>query len=252
MIPQPYPLLEFDSAREAVIEPSRQVMPIDIAPHCVICFFQDVIDELRSRGARQVSHRSSAMGVHPVFEIEFERRRLAFFHPGVGASLCVGLLEEVIALGCRKFIVCGGAGVLDGNLSVGQIIVPSSAIRDEGTSYHYLPADREVRPGSGAVAAIERTLAAAGHRYVLGKTWTTDAFYRETRAKVELRVSEGCITVEMEAAAFFAVAQFRDVELAQILYAGDDMSGEWNDRNWSRHEIRGRLFHLAATACLLL
>ena len=109
-----------------------------------------------------------------------------------------------------------------------------------------------MRPGAEAITAIERTRAAAGHHYVLGKTWTTDAFYRETRAKVELRASEGCITVEMEAAAFFAVAQFRDVELAQMLYAGDDLSGEWSDRNWSRHDIRSWLFHFAATACLML
>jgi uridine phosphorylase len=56
----------------------------------------------------------------------------------------------------------------------------------------------------------------------------------------------------MEAAAFFAVAQFRKVELAQMPYAGDDFSGEWSDRNWSSHDIRSRLFHLAATACLIL
>ena len=69
--------------------------------------------------------------------------------------------------------------------------------------------------------------------YVQGKTWTTDGFYRETPAKVPLRRAEGCLTVEMEAAAFFAVAQFRGVQFGQMLYGGDDVSGaEWDHRDW--------------------
>ena len=68
-----------------------------------------------------------------------------------------------------------------------------------------------------AVGALRETLAANGADYVLGKTWTTDAFYRETPGKIARRREEGCVTVEMEAAAFFAVAQFRGVPLAQLL-----------------------------------
>ena len=85
-------------------------------------------------------------------------------------------------------------------------------------------------------------------------TWTTDALYRETRAKVERRVAEGCLTVEMEAAAFFAVAAFRGVTFGQLLYAGDDLSGEgWDGRGWDEHlEGRELLFRLAAEAVLRL
>jgi len=106
----------------------------------------------------------------------------------------------------------------------------------------------------GVVAAIERTLQTRGVPYMLGKTWTTDAIFRETPAKVQLRRSEGCLTVEMEAAAFFAVAQFRGVTFAQMLYGGDDVSGaEWDARGWSkRMPVRERLFWLAAEACLAI
>lgn len=70
--------------------------------------------------------------------------------------------------------------------------------------------------------------------YPKGKTWTTDAMYRETPDMIELRRSEGCITVEMEAAAFFAVSEYYDIPLAQLLYAGDDVSGEtWDARDWN-------------------
>jgi uridine phosphorylase len=89
---------------------------------------------------------------------------------------------------------------------------------------------------------------------VTGKTWTTDGLYRETRAKVSRRVAEGCLTVEMEAAAFFAVARFRGVSFGQMLYAGDDLSGEvWDPRGWT-HDAKGRdlLFRLAAEAVLAI
>jgi uridine phosphorylase len=249
--PRDYPILEFSTA-EAIIEPSRVIKPIDIPQHCVVCFFQDVIDELRLQGAREIDFRHSEIGKHPIYEIEHDGRRLAFFHPGICAPLGAAILEEVIALGCRKFVACGGAGVLDGSLAVGQIVVPNAAIRDEGTSYHYLPPAREVHPSPAAVEAIESVLQAGGHAYTIGKTWTTDAIYRETREIMELRKAEGCITVEMEAAAFFAVAKFREVLFGQLLYAGDDLSGEWDPRDWNRHSIRQELFWLAASACLKL
>ncbi len=104
------------------------------------------------------------------------------------------------------------------------------------------------------VATIERTLQAHKAPYILGKTWTTDAFFRETPAKVQMRQAEGCLAVEMEAAAFFAVAQFRGVTCAQMLYGGDDVSGiEWDHRDWfARTSVREQLFWLAAEACLTL
>jgi uridine phosphorylase len=250
-----YPILEYDPTPEAVIEPRRVIEPIDIAERCVICFFQDVLTKVcQEHNARVVATAKSEMGTHPVYEIAVDGQRLAIFHPGVGAPLAAGLLEEVIALGSRKFIACGGAGVLNREIAVGHLIVLASAVRDEGTSYHYLPPSREVSATPSAVAAIERTLTARRCEYIVGKTWTTDAFYRETPAKVQRRKDEGCLTVEMEAAAFFAVAQFRGVTFGQILYGGDDVSGSaWDHRGWNeRGSVRESLFWLAAEACLAL
>jgi uridine phosphorylase len=250
-----YPILEFDNAREAILEPKRLINPIDIPEYAVACFFQDVITKLsQQHKARVIKHLKSEIGTHPVYELDLDGKRLAVFHPGVGAPLAAAILEEVIALGCQKFLACGGAGVLDGALAVGHIIVPTTAIRDEGTSYHYLSPGREVGANQEGVAAIERVLQAHHCEYILSKTWTTDAVYRETEAKMRLRKAEGCITVEMEAAAFFAVAQFRNVQFAQLLYAGDDVSSsEWDSRLWDSHtSVREKLFWLAAEACLLL
>lgn len=248
-----YPLLEHDESVPALIEPTRIIRPRDVPIHCVLCFFREVIVKLHQAGAtRFLFDLKSEMGPNPVYEYGSDGNRIAVVHPGVGASLASTFLEELIAFGCRKFIACGGAGVLNRELAVGHVIVPDCALRDEGTSYHYLPPDRTVNASPAGVEAIVRTLQARGVEYVIGKTWTTDAPYRETPAIIQKRKAEGCLTVEMEAAALFSVGQFRQVTLAQILYGGDDVSGlEWDHRDWHRREsTREKIFRLAAEACL--
>lgn len=245
------PLLDFDPTREAILEPGKVIQRGDVPEHCVICFFAEVIEWLKENHAAQVIwHSKSEIGLHPLYEIEYQGQRLAFFHPGIGAPLAVGLLEEMIALGCRKFIACGGSGVLDREIAVGHLLLPVSAIRDEGTSYHYLPPSREVEADPHAVDVLENVLRRHGLDYLRTKTWTTDAIYRETHAKAAARLAEGCLTVEMEAAAFFAVAKFRNVQFGQLLYGGDAVISEgWDGRAWEeRTEIRRNLFWLAAEA----
>jgi uridine phosphorylase len=250
-----YPILEFDPAREALVEPSHIIQPRDVPEHCLICFFQEVIEKVvAEQQAAVVVDSRWEDGPHPIYEIGHHGQRLAFFHPGVGGALAAGLLEDAIAYGCRKFIVCGGCGVLEKDIAVGQLIVVSGAVRDEGVSYHYLPPGCEVQAQAAGVTVLEATLRQHRVPYRVGRTWTTDAPYRETPARIAARRNEGCLVVEMEAASLLAVAQFRGVVLGQILYGGDDLSGgEWDDRSWqSRREVRENLFWLAAEACLEL
>jgi uridine phosphorylase len=250
-----FPILEFDPAKRAVIEPSEQIKPSDVPEHCVPCFFGEVVDELLESGrAREAACMRSEMGRHPLLAVELDGREVAVYQPGISAAFAAAMLDEVIAHGCRKFVACGGAGVLDRSIDPGHVIVPTSAVRDEGASYHYMAPSREVSASEEGVTAIERVLRTHGRPYTVGKTWTTDAFYRETPDKVALRRAEGCVTVEMEAAAFFAVARFRGVTFAQMLYGGDDVSGEeWDHREWhKRRSVREDLLWLAAEACLLL
>ncbi len=249
-----WPLLEYDDAREAVIEPSRVIVAIPGMDRAVLCFFQDSIDRLARVAAAPIAfHLNSEIGRVPVYDLDVGGRRVLLCHPGVGAPLAAAFLEELIAHGCRRVIACGGCGVLDSSLPVGHVLLPVSAVRDEGTSYHYLPPAREVAAHPRAVAALEAVLRARGIPYDLVKTWTTDAIYRETRARVARRQAEGCRTVEMEAAAFFAVAQFRGVEMGQVLYAGDDVAAaEWTHRDWTRHSVRDTLLEIALDACAAL
>jgi uridine phosphorylase len=249
-----HPILEFDPACPAIIEPGALVSRLEAMPaRCVVCFFQEVIDALLAEGAlTELCSEGSEMGRHPLYLMEHQGQRLALFHPGVGAPLAAGLLEHAIARGGERFVVCGGAGALRPELRVATLIVPTGAIRDEGTSYHYLPPAAPAEPHPEAVVAIEATLQARGLPYHAGLTWTTDAFYRETPGKVARRREQGCLCVEMEAAALFGVAAFRGVRLGQLLYAGDDVSGsDWDHRGWNdRHDVRQGLFDLAVEACL--
>ena len=250
-----FPILEFDDEHPAVLEPTAVVKPMDVPQHCVICFFSEVIDWVASEKKVEVIARSkSEIGYHPLYECDYGGKRLAFFHPGIGGPLAAGLLEEMIARGCQKFVACGGCGVLDKEIAVGHLLLPATAIRDEGTSYHYLPPSREVAMKPRVLGVIQTVLDQHGIEYLVTKTWTTDAIYRETHAKVQAYREQGALAVEMEAASFFAVAQFRQVEFGQILYGGDAViPGGWDGRKWdSRAEIRRNLFWLAAEAVMSL
>lgn len=225
----------------------------DVPAVVVACFFGDVVERLaKERQARLVTRLTAEHGRHAVWEIDHLSTRLAFFQPGLGAPLSAAFLEEMIEYGSETVVVCGGCGALDPHLALGQVIIVSAALRDEGTSFHYLPPSRTVSADRGVVAALESLLSRRGVPCTTGTTWTTDAFYRETRAKVARRREEGCVIVEMEAAALIAVARFRRIRLGLLLYAGDSLAGEsWDHRDWvSAHDVRTALFWLAADAAV--
>ena len=253
------PLTEFDPDRNAMIEPAseftRRKQPKTMPTVAVACFFGDVVRSLAAEHeATLVTKLSAEHGQHDVWAIDHQGTRLAFFQPGLGAPLSVGFLEEVIEAGCRTILACGGCGALDANLALGHVVVVASALRDEGTSFHYAPPSRTIQADEEVVRRLESFLAGRDVPYTTGMTWTTDAFYRETRGKVARRRDEGCITVEMEASALIAVARFRGVRFGQLLYAGDSLAGEsWDHRGWVKaHDVREEMFWLAADAAVEL
>lgn len=251
---QVIPILEFDPDPRAVINPEIMASGVPGANGCVISFFgENVASLVVERKLEHVATLRSEMGEHPVYQTEVDGEPIGLFACGVGAPLAAGHLEELIARGYRNFIVCGSAGVLDREIQFGKVVLCTSAVRDEGTSYHYLPAGFAVEPDEVATEVLAERLSRSGVAYVRGRSWTTDGFFRETPAKVARRREQGCLTVEMEASALFAVMRFRGVRLALVLYGGDDVSGtEWDPRQWTdkRQGIRGELIDLSLLACL--
>lgn len=230
------------------------------APHrAVLCFFPEVIQFLLDdHQLTEIGSIRSEIGRHPLYVLCAEgnpdAQEVLVAHPGIGAPLATGIMEEIIALGVQKIIACGGCGVLRPEIAAGHPVVLTSAVRDEGTSYHYLPPSREAYPNTQAVAALEQACRDLKIDYRLGKAWTTDAIYRETPARRAMRLAEGCDVVEMEASAFFAVAQFRGVNFGQVVYGGDLVVPEgWDARGWNdRNDDRKLMFRLAVDACLRL
>ena len=249
------PLLEFDPASRAIINPDMMNHRVDAPRKAVPCFFFDIIEQLKQEKKLELfENLHSEMGPIPIYQYLTNGHTILVYQAGLGAALSAGILEEVIAMGANQFIACGGCGVLDDHVDVGHPFIITSAVRDEGVSYHYLMPSREVNAHEDAIEVLKIALDQHQLPYNLAKTWTTDAIYRETQDKRSRRIAEGCEIVEMEAAAFFAVAQFRKVIFGQIVYGGDLVKPEgWDGRNWnSRTATRRLLFDLAVEAVLLL
>ena len=138
----------------------------------------------------------------------------------IGSALAGGDVIDVNWLtGAVKFIMFGSAGSLDSGLTTGKFVIPTHSYREEGLSYHYAPpADYIEVKNAKIVKAIFDELKLPN---VLGKVWTTDAIYRETKAKFDARKKEGCIAVEMELAGVQAVCDFYGWELYNFLVTGD-------------------------------
>ena len=252
MLENQYPILEYDEDRNAFIRPEKLLQPLDISERAVLCFFSDAIEKAVAEYPHKIVTHMRGEGLYqPVYELEYKGERVVLTQATVGAPVAAGLIEELTAYGCRKYIACGGCGVLQEDIALGHLIIPIAAVRDEGTSYHYAPPSREIAMNPRSIEIVENTLLAAGAPYIKGKTWTTDAFYRETPAKIRHRKQEGCIAVDMEASAFIAVAAYNNVEFGQIFYAGDNLGGEtWDGRAWtSRTDIRDAVLRLALDAC---
>ncbi|WP_371806032.1 nucleoside phosphorylase [Candidatus Lokiarchaeum ossiferum] len=250
MEPKEFPILEFDPEKKAIINPDHFFKGVETPEVCIFPFYKKVINSLVDQNIlHEIGHEKSlVLDPLPLYKMSHKGKSLAVVTPGLGAPFAASMLEFAIGMGCRKIIAVGSCGVLDPSIPADHLIVPSSAIREDGTSYHYFPPSREIAINPNMQTVIKSYLDKKNIKYLQGKTWTTDAFYRETPEKVKFRREEGAVAVEMEAAALAAVADFRGVSLGYILGAGDDVSGlEWDHRNLMKsmgfHE---KLFWLAA------
>jgi len=144
---------------------------------------------------------------------------------GIGAPALTSIAEEMMAWGAKRVVIMSLAGGLQKDLEPAHILVCNRAIRDEGTSYHYLPPAKDVDASATLVAAISQTLEGRGLAHAIGATWSTDAPYRETRQEAEAFQHEGVKAVDMESAGVFAAAQVRGIEAASAFIIGDSLAG---------------------------
>ena len=229
-------LEEFDFDRSAVIEPWFVHQSVNGFPETVVSIFHHTLFHrvVAFLGGQIIAETKDVDGHWPVYEVQYKGHRFALYKARLGAPACVGSFEDLIPMGAKRIILLGNCGVLDNSIEDCGIIIPTRAIRDEGTSYHYVPTDDYIDVNKKYIPEFIALLKEYGYPYVKGTTWTTDAFYRETRAKVAKRKEMGAICVEMECSAMQAMCDFRGVEFFQFLYAGDNLDhSTWDPRSLS-------------------
>ncbi len=166
---------------------------------------------------------------HPIYNFTAGTVDVSFISPGFGAPLSAAFLELMIDLGGREFIVIGTAGSLIPSVKRNELLVPCKALRDEGTSFHYAKPSRHTFPDEHERKKMTEYLINHDIPFKEGIVWTCDGIYRETHNKMIRLVREGCICVDMESAALFAVAAYHNVSITSLLVAADSLaSGAWN------------------------
>lgn len=224
-------LEEFDKNKRAVINPEDfHEKTVGFPKTCVSFFSKSVMQEfVKNFNPKVIGHVSNATAKFDIYQIEVGDVSVAVTQAPVGAPAAVANMEELISMGIDNFVHVGCCGCLDASLDDYSIIIPTGAIRDEGTSYHYAPAADIVELDKKCVDIIEYVIKNLDFHYVKGITWTTDAIFRETRDKVERRKQQGAITVDMECSALAVLAKFRGVNFAQVFYAADNLGEEEYD-----------------------
>ncbi|WP_391496374.1 nucleoside phosphorylase [Gardnerella swidsinskii] len=244
------PILEYDSDKSAVLMPTHDNISVQLPSKAVFAFLGDEIDQYAlSRKATIVANFESATKKYPIYvleekvgtavrentnsEVEEETQKICLVQAPVGAPAAVQILDWLISYGVREVVSAGSCGSLV-DYEENVFLVPYKALRDEGTSYHYLPPSRYVDVSERSRRAILQTLQAHNLPYHEVKTWTTDGFFRETKGKVSSRKQEGCAVVEMECSALAACAQMREIVWGEILYTADTLHDveNYDERNW--------------------
>lgn len=224
-------------AEEAIVTPEKnhdykqavgKADDADRPDGVIICYSRTLMEYLtETHDGRHVSHY---YGDLYVFD-DTDETVGVLGNFGIGAPTTAMLMDDLIAVGVEAFLSVGFAGCLDDSVEMGEFVVPEVAIRDEGTSHHYVASEKYATPSDSVVAETKRVLDERDEPYHVGPTWTIDAIYRETKAEVERYAEEGVLTVEMEASAVFAVADHRGVDAGAMFVVSDYLgSAEWEPK----------------------
>lgn len=240
-----FPILNFDDNKKAKLTvqktDGKEKLGIDYG---VICFAREPYERLAKEYPSRIINIFEGCCIAPlnIYVVNFNGTEI-ILHPGVvSAPLAAAVMEALATFGCKKVIAVGSAGVLKSEIAPGHLIIPTSAVRQEGTSYHYVKPSKYIKYSPNIIKKMCAYLKEKNLPFICGKTWTTDALFRETQDLVKLREKEGCVCVEMENAALGAVAQFHNIKFGQILYGADCLSGDmWDRRAWADKDIKQRV-----------
>lgn len=240
------PVLEYDDFSTEVIKPNHGCEELKLPEKCVFAFLGECVDEFATANDAIIAEKfENCCRITNIYVVEYNGQEICLVRPNIGAPAATQLLDMLIACGCKKIVATGSCGVLT-DIKENAFLIPTKALRDDGTSYHYMPAARYIDLKPEMVSAIKEAFGRFDIPYQECITWTTDGFFRETQEMVQYRLSEGCSVVEMECAALAACAQKRGVSFGQFFFTADSLANVTNhdERNWgiSSHE---KALHIA-------
>lgn len=228
----------FDESRP-LLNPENIYTKGSISDTCIVTFSHEVLKDILKRyDYKEETCAATANGKIQVYSFMKGNDKILFYMSPIGAACAGCIMDEVSYLtGATNFIVFGSCGSLNPAVTSGKLIVPTESYRDEGFSYHYQKASDYIEiANSKRVSEMFDNLSVP---YVCGRSWTTDAIYRETEGNVAKRKKDGCIAVEMESAGLQAICTFKQWELYTFFFASDLVDGAvWQNVNIGTLEER--------------
>ena len=227
LMPGAFPILDFDDDPDDLISPMMFAdVQVEGPGVAVLAFLSEkTIETAEGWEVRRVGTVPFVTVEYPIYEATRSGQAVRVVPMPIGAAAAALVTERMIRSGAESLVAVGSCGALR-KLPEGEFIVPSRALRDEGTSYHYLKAGAWVETDEALRATVAKVARSAGFGAQVAPVWTTDGFFRETRALVEQRKSQGCVAVEMECAAMAAIAKVRGVRFAQLLFTADTLADD--------------------------
>jgi len=217
------------------VRKSRNVEDSRIPPVCFLEFDGDLTDWLVERRIA-IRFDSWACFHTTMFSLELAGMQCGIIARTIGGPYAVLIAEQLHAAGARLIIGVTSAGRVAPDLPIPSLVVATSAIRDEGTSYHYLPPCTDVTCPPRLTLPMARELTDAGFVVRSGKVWTTDAPYRETNGQLVRWAQEGVLAVEMQAASLFAFGQARWLNIALIARVSNAVDHAGSQFDTGSHE----------------
>lgn len=233
-------LREFDPDEHTLVCPEKIIRRDEDIPERAAACFSKIITErvAEDAGAGLYGFMGTPESGRDIYSAGEGTARCALFTLPVGASACVAALEEMFCRGIRKMVIFGACGVMEKDVGECEIIIPTRAARDEGTSFHYAPPSSVIDVNPRHIDEFEELLSERGLRHREGMSWTTDAIFRETLEKMKRRKALGCTCVDMECSAIAAASSFRGMDIFQFFYAADVLGdGAWDTRCLSNHDL---------------
>lgn len=165
-----------------------------------------------------------------LYNFNFEGVEYGIIGNAVGASFAVLLAEQLFVSGCKLLISITSAGVITESANLPRFLIIEKALRDEGTSYHYLPPAPYVYINASIFESLKDAIDAIGSKEIaFGTSWTTDAPYRETAETIDNMKESGIDCVEMESAALYAFAQAKEAKIVCIAHLTNTMAQKEGD-----------------------